>query len=186
MDTNLSPQINRDIAVVIQSLQKAYGWETEDKNVLYTIINKENTAIQRKILTEKYKHEKGKFFSQIIVDKKGKQHFDSANFIRLYLILMPELLWHGDYRNTDKKEAISSGYRIWIKISFSCENDDDFLTIIKFLKKQLFPKMSIKPFHDEDAIVGHFSKKEVRHGFIYSSFYINPDFAEGCWENHAI
>ena len=43
----------------------------------------------------------------------------------------------------------------------------------------------LKPFYDEDATFGIYSD-ELRNGYERYTFYVNPDFPEGWWENHTL
>lgn len=46
-------------------------------------------------------------------------------------------------------------------------------------------KMDIKPFHDEDAFMGYFSKEDHK-GWTELKFYINQNYPDGYWENHTL
>lgn len=46
--------------------------------------------------------------------------------------------------------------------------------------------MPIKPFYDEDAFLGMFTKQLRKSGDQTLTCYFNPDYPNGMWENHAL
>ncbi len=85
---------------------------------------------------------------------------------------------------------------IWTKCSFSVEydksskypeDDKNIKNIVKWVVENVLNKLSIKPFKDEDAYLGYFSfEKNEACGELIFSFYVNPDYPDGWWENHAL
>ena len=50
----------------------------------------------------------------------------------------------------------------------------------------LLEKSGYKPFMDEDASWNHWREEEKNNGFTEYSCFVNPDYPEGHWENHAL
>jgi len=59
--------------------------------------------------------------------------------------------------------------------------------VTEYMKKE-FKKLGLKPFYDEDAFYGNFSRPEPRQntGDVTIKFYINMDYPDGYWENHTL
>lgn len=84
----------------------------------------------------------------------------------------------------------------WVKCTFGVEYDKNekypqdekrIREIVGWVKKNIVEKLPFKAFYDEDAYSGNFSwDKKENLGSIYFSFYVNPDFPEGFWENHTL
>lgn len=84
----------------------------------------------------------------------------------------------------------------WVKCTFGVEynksekypqDERRVREVVKWVKENIIGKLPYKAFYDEDAYSGNFSwEKKENLGSIYFSFYVNPDFPEGYWENHTL
>jgi hypothetical protein len=84
----------------------------------------------------------------------------------------------------------------WVKCTFGVEynklekypqDEKRVRDVVKWVKENIVEKLPYKAFCDEDAYSGNFSwDKKENLGSIYFSFYVNPDFQEGYWENHTL
>ncbi len=78
----------------------------------------------------------------------------------------------------------------WVALTFSIyhnsegkETTEGYI-VAKMIKDEVM-KMSIQPFYDEDANHGIYSTK-VGNGYTDLTFYMNPAYPKGWWENHAL
>ena len=111
--------------------------------------------------------------------------FKVEDKFRWSLMVYPRLLTY-DYvykegsNDTALSEEVST---LWI--ACCCE----FLTTdIESITPQLeeFIKiLPLRPFYDEDAYHKYFSKQE-KHEWTRLIFYLNPDYINGWWQNHAL
>ena len=102
---------------------------------------------------------------------------------RIFLVFYPELLSY--YHKTDG----------WVTIPWICakynvlgpkEFDDNFQRELCKWTSDLMKEIGYKPFYDEDAFNGHFSKNRKGEEDIEFKMYINPSFPEGYWSNHTL
>jgi hypothetical protein len=83
----------------------------------------------------------------------------------------------------------------WITVPWICariEFEDSLLyrdevKLREFCKwiVEEFKSQGFKPFHDEDAFCGHFTKED-RKGYVRIKMYINPSYPDGYWSNHTL
>lgn len=99
----------------------------------------------------------------------------------LGIVLYPELLsYHND------KEWVTIP---WICLKMELEGHhlmDEKIQreIVKWVKER-FEKNGYTPFKDEDAFAQHATRNEHK-GWVELKMYINPDFPDGYWSNHAL
>lgn len=74
----------------------------------------------------------------------------------------------------------------WICGSIEIEVTDypELKEYARFILDEL-EQMDIKPFRDEDAFLGYFSKTDNK-GWTELRFYINEEYPKGYWENHTL
>jgi len=99
----------------------------------------------------------------------------------LGIVLYPELLSYHDDKD-------------WVTIPWICvkiELEGHHLMdegkqreIVKWVHDQ-FESVNLKPFMDEDAFAHHATRNEHK-GWVELKMYVNPDFPEGYWSNHAL
>ena len=98
---------------------------------------------------------------------------------RYAITLVPRLLY---YYFQNAHRAIP-----WIAVRIINYSDDH--PIPTFVLQEILEDLyysNLKPFYDEDAWKGFFSKEKTRFGEDIYICYINPDFPTGYWENHTI
>jgi hypothetical protein len=91
------------------------------------------------------------------------------------IYLQPEIL---TYTRGGKGVPIETRYEVWI----GCSVEGDNVEKLAVTLKEILKKATIKPFKDEDAFIGIFSKKDD-HEMVC---YFNPDYPEGYWQNHVL
>lgn len=97
----------------------------------------------------------------------------------VYINLLPEFLF---YFNDHVEENTMT---MWVKCQVQCKQEDLDVTVLKF--KELFSALPYKPFKDEDAYYGYFSRPKTDvDGFTKIAFFLNPDYPSGWWENHTL
>lgn len=119
---------------------------------------------------------------------------------KLSITFSPELLHYSEshtpstYDLSKAKKTLQHTTTPWIKGSILIRDDETVTRpsdnerlreVAKWLKTEIL-KMPIKPFHDEDAYMGYFKRPEKTSEFIRLSFYMNPSYPEGYWQNHTI
>jgi len=116
---------------------------------------------------------------------------------KLILVTYGELLGYGyvwqegrgacDSRKTRSEEVVTPwlACRIELQGNQSTKGHSD---VLKALKDWAYDKMPWRPFYDEDATYGIFrittspyGRDETRY-----TFYVNPDYPTGWWENHTL
>jgi len=109
------------------------------------------------------------------------QNIDGTTSLRFFLVAYPELLSYRDKRGDQ--------IQVWYKCRVNGLDDEDnekrMEMVAEFLKS-LFDNLPYKPFYDEDAYLGYFSKGTNRYGESEIAFYINPAFPQGAWCNHTL
>lgn len=117
---------------------------------------------------------------------------------KIIIVFYPELLsygyvWHegvgvyDDSRNKRSEEVTTP----WIACRIELEGEHDTAwhsKVLSALKKWLEEKIEIKPFYDEDASHGIYSRQcsaYIRDWTKYI-FYMNFDYPNGWWENHTL
>jgi len=103
---------------------------------------------------------------------------------RIFLVLYPELLSY--YHEKDG----------WITVPWICAKyqvsegnfSDKSQRALCSWVVEIMKGIGYKPFYDEDAFNGHFSKNKRTAGDkdIEFKLYINPSFPEGYWSNHTL
>lgn len=110
------------------------------------------------------------------------------------LVIYPELLRYGYvYRegvSGDKKTYVDHAV-VWLacKIELEGEQSTDWHSdVLKELKEYVKEKFPWKPFYDEDACHGIYSRQCSPYSRDWTKyvFYVNPHFPNGWWENHAL
>jgi len=98
---------------------------------------------------------------------------------RIGFCLYPELLSYYE-------EGVGDCTIPWICCRFELEGMQEKLEydLLKWIVSK-FKECLIFPFMDEDATAYHFNK-ESRKGYTIYKMYVNPDYPEGYWENHAL
>jgi hypothetical protein len=111
------------------------------------------------------------------------------------IYVSPEFLSYFYVKNKDRKNG---KYVLipWLKCTFSVSYDKTakypqdekrVRDIVGWVREHIVDKMPYKAFYDEDAYAGNFSwKKKDNARFLEFSFYVNPDYPEGYWENHVL
>ncbi len=98
--------------------------------------------------------------------------------LHVFVILSQEIIDYSD-KTKFKKE-------VWIKciVDFNEKNVDEVVNY--FLK--LFKFSKYKPFKDEDACKLYFTKAFPKYDkdTYRMAFFLNPDYPNGYWDNHAI
>lgn len=113
----------------------------------------------------------------------------------IYLVFYPELLSYeytytpGDSSNDSK--TVSEYHRIpWIacRMEFEGEEVKDHEKYLTAVKEWVDKNIPLKPFYDEDATYGIYAKKCSPYSRDWTQyiFYLNPDFPDGWWQNHAL
>jgi len=104
---------------------------------------------------------------------------------RIFMVLYPELLSY--YHETDKWVTVP-----WICARYQVSGDGSFdeksqRELCKWTS-DLMKEIGYKPFYDEGAFNGHFSKNKRATGDkdIEFKMYINPSFPDGYWSNHTL
>jgi len=65
--------------------------------------------------------------------------------------------------------------------------EDDMKHAAKYIRDELFAEFPYKPFRDEDAWLGSFTKKDKRQNGEYTvSMFFNPAYPDGAWHNHTL
>jgi len=149
--TNLSKEVDQDIATLIESLLKNEECEMVDDGYI---------EIETPF--------------EINPDSKNPEWKN-----KIGVSLFPELLSYG---NGDEFQRTP-----WIacRISLEGERDDSKDTeTLKWLAS-LIEKSGYKPFMDEDARANHWREEKKKDYTEYTCF-VNPDYPEGHWENHAL
>lgn len=116
-------------------------------------------------------------------DSKNEEWKTSIGFV-----LYPELLEYTVRENVDGKRRIEPTTCPWIcgRITMTKDENEKYQIyskrvneVAEYMKEEL-KKLPIKPFYDEDAFHGVFSRpKDKLNGFIEFSFYINKDYPKG-------
>lgn len=112
------------------------------------------------------------------------ERIDFSKVQKFFLTVTPVLLEYNQRREQGGDQT-----QVWYKCRVQGIEDDDTgnkMDTAAELFKGLFDKLPYKPFYDEDAYLGHFSKGKNRHGDSEVAFYINPAFPEGAWSNHTL
>lgn len=86
------------------------------------------------------------------------------------VILFPKLISY-----EDKTE-------VWIACQVHVEND---LKGTAKMIKEFMNNIKFKPFKDEDSLLEMF-KVDYSFAELYIRFYVNPDYPDGYWRNHAL
>jgi hypothetical protein len=102
----------------------------------------------------------------------------------LGIVIYYELLSYA-YNYKDEKQIAS--LTPWVAMRITLENEDTEFTkeMADFLKEKIETTTSLKLFMDEDATFMHWSKNP-RGGYTEYTCYVNPDLADGWWENHTL
>lgn len=98
------------------------------------------------------------------------------------MVFYPELLTYGEGRSGKVQRTP------WICCRISLEGKKENSMVGDLLKWiiSLLEKSGYKPFMDEDASWNHWREEEKKNGFTEYSCFVNPDYPEGHWENHAL
>ncbi len=77
----------------------------------------------------------------------------------------------------------------WIACRIELEGEQDTPShndVLKELKAWVYENLPWKPFYDEDAPYGIYSRQCSAYSRDWTKyiFYINPDYPDGWWENH--
>jgi hypothetical protein len=102
---------------------------------------------------------------------------------KIGIVFYPELLTYREEKDRSGKTQRTP----WICCRISLEGkkeDSEVRDLLKWLVS-LIEKSGYKPFMDEDASWNHWRKEEKNGSTEYSCF-VNPDYPEGHWENHAL
>jgi len=91
------------------------------------------------------------------------------------VVIFPKLL----YYNQDKIDQV----HVWMQCRFE-STEEEVKNMVDYFRG-IFEKFDFKPFKDEDAHRGNFTLRK-RLPFTEASFYLNPDYPSGYWENHTI
>jgi len=103
-----------------------------------------------------------------------------------FIVIYPKLL---TYAEIPSKARTKKGYAITPWIACRVTMYDMFMpemleNNIRLLESVIL-KLPIRPFKDEDAFKGMFTK--VQDGEMYTlTFYLNPAYPNGWWDNHTI
>ena len=98
------------------------------------------------------------------------------------MVFYPELLTYGEGKSGKVQRTP------WICCRISLEGKKENSMVGDLLKWiiSLLEKSGYKPFMDEDASWNHWREEEKNNGFTEYSCFVNPDYPEGHWENHAL
>jgi hypothetical protein len=98
------------------------------------------------------------------------------------MVFFPELLTYESREESNKVQRTP-----WISCRISLEGERDESKDGELLKwlVSLIEKSGYKPFMDEDARVNHW-REEKKKGYTEYTCFVNPDYPEGHWENHAL
>lgn len=124
--------------------------------------------------------------SPIIGVKSPFQVIDGVNELVYYIIVKPGI--HVlSYFNENRQEVFVP----WIQLHFSLREDltkEESIQIFKWFRDLLHDSPGIKPFRDERANFTYFTKgKYMSNAKDYEySFFMNPDYVNGWWDNHVI
>lgn len=96
---------------------------------------------------------------------------------KIGIVLYPELL---TYMENKKYVTIP-----WIAVRIEIEDTfNDTRQLLKWIV-DIFKNIGYVPFHDEDATVGYYKKRQGK-GYAKYELFINPDYPNGYWENHVL
>lgn len=98
------------------------------------------------------------------------------------MVFYPELLTYG---NPDSSGKAMRTPWIACQISIEGERPEEFKRELLKWFVELLKKTGYVPFMDEDATYNHW-KDDKRNGWTEYICYVNPDYPEGHWENHAL
>ena len=122
------------------------------------------------------------------IDIQAFEFKNKIDNLRLILVIYPELLFY-DYsykEGNDEKFITEDSIVPWIACKFELEGTfEEHQSTLKLLKEWINDKLIIKPFYDEDATYGIFSRKK-ENGWVEYKFYLNPDYKNGWWYNHTL
>jgi hypothetical protein len=98
----------------------------------------------------------------------------------IFMDFSPDLL---RYRGPSGKDELVP----WIKCSITLEGQQFPSTLRDLLNHlaDLLKSAGYTPFKDEDALHQHWRQESGKGYNVYSCF-VNPDFPQGYWQNHAI
>jgi hypothetical protein len=96
--------------------------------------------------------------------------------IKLSIVFYPQIL---HYRENEENKSV-----VWIRCRVYSTNNSDF-TIANQIKEDI-KLTGLKPFYDEDAWKNIFTRPLTDTESTQFSFFMNPDYPNGYWENHTI
>jgi len=117
--------------------------------------------------------------------ERGNSTQEDYNFIRtpfgVGITFNPKLLC---YREIYSDKLVS---KIWIEGRIEVSEDRKNAVAVKM--KEYLKEIGLRTFRDEDAFYGIYSHPEKIDDwerFVRFSFYVNPDYPDGCWDNHVL
>ena len=164
MKINLDHYLQQELTVLTSLLKETKDWERIDTE-----------AFEMKILT-----------------KDGEKNIIMVMYHELLSYTYVYRQGRGVYSNEKKEQVISEYHTIpWIACRIELEGDHNtnwHYDVLTELKKWVKENLPWKPFYDEDATAGIFSKKCSPYSRDWTKyvFYVNPDFPHGWWENHTL
>jgi hypothetical protein len=99
-----------------------------------------------------------------------------------FIVLVPKVLYYYE-------KGVGDVAKVWIGCRINPSEKFLFEKGIQGLalkvKDEIIPQLTLKPFKDEDAYYGMFSKKEDG-AYTTITFYLNHFYPQGYWENHTL
>jgi len=170
MRINLLGEVISDIEKVIKMFTDI-GWSRVDENII-----EKNCGLE------------------LFPDAKDSRKSIMTIYFKPSLLEYTEVSMNSVYDLVLSKKTTMSTLTPWIEGSILVYDDESTKYISqneriieagKYIK-EIIKSLPVKPFHDEDAFLGYFKRPEKNSEFVRFSFYINPSYKEGYWENHTL
>lgn len=140
------------------------------------------------------------FLTSLINKTLGWKQIDENAFEKKFgernviMVIYPELLRYGYvYRPgvSGNKKTSEEHAVVWLACRIELEGDANtkwHSDVLKDIKKWWEENIILKPFYDEDAPHGIYSRQCSAYSRDWTQyvFYVNPDYPEGWWENHCL
>lgn len=108
------------------------------------------------------------------------------NEILIGLILEPTLLRYDHITGVNGKKIYEDVTCSWISGKIIVNSELLTEDLVQLIKEDI-KNLPVKPFYDEDAYFGIFTKpRKVNSHDSEFTFYINKDYPKGYWQNHIL